>query len=208
MGSRKTKERCTAILNIVNDFISNEEVETIRDLLDSRSVPTPRKNHKCALGYENIQQAEKVGPTSPAMWLTGDPKDDKAVWLLTEVMERVKALISKAYGEDLRLLHATYTEISEGYGMAPHADNEYGDDLEMSQGFPGVLKYSAVLYLNSGNSVDFSGGNLRFVNQNLTYIPIKSHLVYFRGISENVHEVEDVLAGKRKSITFFYGLKI
>ena len=200
--------RCTVILNIVNDFISNEEVETIRDLLDSRSVPTPRKNHKCALGYENIQQAEKVGPDCPAMWLTGDPADDQAVWLLTEVMDRLKALISNAYEVELRLLHATYTEISEGYGMAPHADNEYGDDLEMSQGFPGVLKYSAVLYLNSGNGVDFSGGNLHFVNQDLTYLPVKSDLVYFKGISENIHEVEDVLAGKRKSITFFYGLKI
>jgi 2OG-Fe(II) oxygenase superfamily len=197
-----------AILNIINDFISDVEVESIKNLLDSRSVTTPRKNHKCALGYENIQQAEKVGPAHPATWLTGDPNDDAAVWVLTNVMERVKASIGDAYSSELRLLHATYTEISEGYGMVAHADNEYGNDLEMSQGFPGVLKYSAVLYLNSGNGLDFSGGNLHFVNQDITYVPIKASLVYFEGISENVHEVENILSGKRKSITFFYGLKI
>jgi hypothetical protein len=122
-------------------------------------------------------------------------------------MERVKASISNAYQSELRLLHAIYTEISEGYGMIAHSDNEYGNDIEISREFPSVLNYSAVLYLNSGNGIDFSGGNLHFVNQDITYSPIKSHLAYFEGISENVHEVENVLSGKRKSITFFYGIK-
>jgi hypothetical protein len=127
---------------------------------------------------------------------------------VSQLLGSVKKEMEKFYGFDMDLVNSSYTEFSEGPGIPMHSDSTKLDGSPFrDDGVPEELEMSAILYLNSGAGVDFSGGEIYFPNQDLTFTPKVGSLIHFRGDVSHKHEVKSILSGKRKVIIYFYGRK-
>lgn len=192
---------------VVTSIFTDEETRVIENYLDKVTVPSPvQPNHRCALGYPGPWVASKIGPDNPAARLTGKAEDDEAVLLITEGFSRVRRIIEDHYGRELLMIHAIYTEISEGPGMGLHSDMYEVDGDLRDDNTASLLQYSAVLYLGTSGE-DFTGGDLYFPNQEYRHLATRGSAIYFRGDLEHLHDVEAVTGGARKGITIFYGYK-
>lgn len=193
---------------ILTDFISDEECSKLLALFDKIATVSPNgDNHRCALGYPGYYVAAKINMENPALPLTGNKQDDEAIYLMTEIYERVRKTLSDVYGKDLILIHSSYTEISKGPGMELHSDKFWLDGSLREDDISIAMEHSAVLYLNTGDGVDFTGGDLYFPTHDYRYVPQRNNLVYFIGDFQNIHIVEDVISGARKSISIFFGYR-
>lgn len=193
---------------ILTDFISEEENTKLLALFDKIATVSPNgDNHRCALGYPGYYVAAKISMDNPALPLTGNREDDEAIYLMTEIYERVRKALSEVYQKDLVLIHSSYTEISEGPGMELHSDKYWLDGSLREDDISIAMEHSAVLYLNTGGGADFEGGDLYFPTHDYRYVPQSRNLVYFIGDLYNIHIVEDVLKGARKSISIFFGYR-
>jgi predicted 2-oxoglutarate/Fe(II)-dependent dioxygenase YbiX len=85
--------------------------------------------------------------------------------------------------------------------MGVHIDNDalVSDDVEENQ-----YKYkdnlSALLYLNDG----YTGGELHFMNESISFKPKPGSLIFFQGDADKPHKVKEVLSGNRYNIVSFY----
>lgn len=192
---------------VVTSIFTDEETRVIEKYLDRIAVQSPvQPNHRCALGYAGPWVAAKIGPDFPAARLTGNTENDEAVLLITEGFSRVRRIIEDYYGKKLLMIHAIYTEISEGLGMGLHSDMYEVDGDLRDDNTANLLQYSAVLYLGTSGE-DFTGGDLYFPNQDFRHKATRGSAIYFRGDLEHLHDVEPVTGGARKGITIFYGYK-
>jgi hypothetical protein len=193
--------------NLIHDFLSEEENNQLVEFLDEVSGYSPEEtSHRHALGYPGFRVASKISMDNPALPLTGDPKKDSAIMLITEIYDRVKYFLQDVYKKELLLIQASYTEIGVGPGMGLHSDNYWLDGEIRDDDISIVMEHSAVLYLNS-HGEEFTGGGLYFPLQDYRYLPRERDLAYFIGDLDHIHIVEAVESGKRKSLSIFYGDK-
>jgi len=194
--------------HIVLGFLSDEENELLSQFLSKKATPSPNSpNHRCALGYPGYKAASRVGRENPAMRLTGNEEDNKAIYLITDIYARAGKVLEELYGSELALVQASYTEYSAGPGQEVHSDMYTNQGDLRDDDISIVMKYSAVLYISSGGGVEFDGGGLWFPTQEYRYTPVKASLVCFIGDMDHMHEVEAIHSGVRKSLSMFYGLK-
>lgn len=192
---------------VVQNVLTDEETRIIERYLDRVASQSPvAPNHRCALGYPGPWVASKIGPEYPAARLTGNAENDEAVRLIGEAYNRVRKLVEETYNRELLMIHAIYTEISEGMGMGLHSDMYEVDGDLRDDNTATLLQYSAVLYLGTSGE-DFTGGDLYFPNQDFRHKATRGSAIYFRGDLEHLHDVEPVTGGARKGITIFYGYK-
>jgi hypothetical protein len=193
--------------NIIKNFLTEEETSIVESFLDRKSTPSPvEPNHRAYLGYPGYKVASKIGTEIMADPLTGNAEDDEAIHLITDIYDRVRILLEKYYSRELLLVQASYTEISPGFGMGLHSDMYWLNGEIRDDDISVVMKYSAVLYLNTGE-VDFTGGGLYFSVQDYRYTSNRSDLIHFIGDMDHLHTVEPVISGKRKSLSMFYGFR-
>lgn len=189
------------------DFLTKEENSLIEEFLDKTAVVSPNSDtHRCALGYPGYKEASSINMQTPATPLLDDEKDNKAIYLITEVYDRARLVLEKIYGHELALVQASYTEYSAGPGQWLHSDMYDKDGNIRDDNISVFMKYSAVLYLSSGGE-DFTGGGLYFPDQDHRHVPQRAELVCFIGDMDHRHVVEDIDSGVRKSLSMFYGLK-
>ena len=184
-------------VHIINNFISAEVASTVVGILHPRIMPTPREHVSSSLGWPSPAAASKVGKTE-------DCYIDDSHKTVTAVFVEALSEVEKSFGEDICLVNAFYNVMVEGAEHSLHCDNVNLDGSPLEEGVDEPNKWSAVLYLNDCE-VDYSGGEIRFPNQEITIKPETGTFVYFKTDVEHPHEVLKVLSGERKCLVFFFG---
>lgn len=94
-----------------------------------------------------------------------------------------------------------------------HRADEWEADAAYDYSTPHVDKaniasydYSALLYLNTGGGIDFSGGDFAFLDEDAdhTVVPAEGRLVMFTSGYENLHQVRNVTAGTRYVLAMWF----
>jgi len=187
-------------------FLTDSECQEIIALLSPRCISgDERPTHRVALGFPNSEIASEVAIDNPALAYSGDPLTDSRIRLLTSALVSSRKAIEIGFNLDMSLVNASYTEFYEGPGIPMHSDSTKLDgSTYRDDGIPEELEYSAVLYLNSGGGVDFSGGEIEFPKQELKYTPSAGSLFFFKGDVEHIHEVHPITSGVRIALIMFF----
>lgn len=197
----------TEIPVVVDGFISDSEADKIADLLSELSVRVGDSNRWCALGFENSITASSAPEDESVLPYTTDPEKTATGLLVSKLLHSVRREMESHYGFEMSLVNSSYTEYREGMGIPMHSDSTKLDGSPFrDDGVPEELEMSAVLYLNDGG-VDFTGGEIEFPNQGVTFTPKKGSLIHFRGDLDHKHEVKPITSGSRKVIIYFYARK-
>jgi hypothetical protein len=188
-------------VQILNNFIAQEQMDKINTLMTPIVRETPRPNVFSALGWQSASAASRVGfEDRPPM----DTKDSDITTTLRECLSEMR----KFYGvEDLVLVNALYTVMKAGSSVEMHCDNCQLDGSPLD---PSVEvepnEWSAILYLNT-NGVDFEGGEIYFPKQELTYSPVAGDFIHFKTDVDHPHQVLEVTSGDRACLVVFTGRK-
>lgn len=193
---------------LVDNFVTDDQADSLAKVLSSLAVKVGDSNRWCALGFENSMAASTAPENISALPNTDDVEQQEAGLLVSSLLHSVRREMEKHYGFELSLVNSSYTEFHEGAGIQMHSDSTKLDGSPFrDDGVPEELEMSAILYLNTGGGVDFTGGNIEFPNQGLNYTPKKGTLIHFRGDLDHKHEVHPVTSGARKVLIYFYGRK-
>lgn len=189
---------------VLENFISAEIAEKLAVFLLNIEKQSPRSNHRGSLGFDSSLQASKLSLDNPVIPITKNGADDLMSLTVTEAILNSKSAIEQHYGLDLDLVQAAHTTIYAGPGIEMHSDSTQLDGSPLNEDGTHVeMEYSAILYLNSCG-VDYEGGEIYFPKQNMTYSPARGSLIHFKGDSDRIHMVKDVLSGKRIAIIMFF----
>jgi hypothetical protein len=186
---------------LVDNFVTDSQADSLAEILSST-------NRWCALGFENSVAASTAREDVSILPASDSQEQQEAGLLISKLLHSVRREMENHYGFELSLVNSSYTEFREGAGIEMHSDSTKLDGSPFrDDGVPEELEMSAILYLNTGGGVDFTGGNIEFPNQGLNYTPKKGTLIHFRGDLDHKHEVHPVTAGARKVLIYFYARK-
>lgn len=192
---------------IITDFVPAEDAKDLVDFFLEIEKPSPRENHSGSLGYLNSLLASQISMATPVIPLVGDSRLDACILKVTDAIIRTRQAMEEFYGVELDLVQTAHTTIYPGEGNGLHSDSTNLDGSPIREdGAPEEIEYSAILYLNT-NGTDFTGGEIHFPKQNLIYKPEAGSLIHFIGNADYIHEVTDVLSGKRVALIMFFGKK-
>lgn len=188
-------------IQILNNFIEQDQIDKINALMSPHVRETPRNNVFSALGWQSAAEAAKVGFESKT------PMDTQGGDLTTTLQNCLEEM-RKFYGvDDLVLVNAFYTVMRDGSAVELHCDN---CNLDGSPLDPSVEiepnEWSAILYLNSCGK-EFEGGEIYFPKQELTYSPVAGDFIHFKTDVDHPHEVLEVKSGDRACLVIFTGRK-
>lgn len=192
---------------VVDNFISPLDADAIAEVLSELAVRVGETNRWCALGFENSMVASSAPEDSSILPPSEDTRKQEAGLLISKLLHSVRREMERHYGFEMSLVNSSYTEFREGMGIPMHSDSTKLDGSPFrDDGIPEELEMSAILYLNDGG-IDFTGGDIEFPNQGVTFTPKKAALIHFRGDLEHKHEVKPIMSGSRKVIIYFYARK-
>jgi hypothetical protein len=204
---KKEKHLMSNVPVVVDSFVSDEDAKDLVDFLLKIEKPSPRENYSGSLGYLDSLSASQISMDNPVIPLTNNPESDSYILKITDAIIRTKQAIENFYGLELDLVQTSHTTMYPGVGNELHSDSTNLDGTPLREdGVPVEMEYSAILYLNT-YGVDFAGGEICFPKQDLIYKPRAGSLIYFVGNADYIHEVKDVLSGKRVAIVMFFGRK-
>jgi hypothetical protein len=190
---------------VIDDFLTNDEVATITQLLDPRLRPNPSVGVRVALGFQNSEMAASAGVFSPAIPDVAPEDTTPEVALLGNIYYRVRVALEESFSELMSMVNCTYQSLTTGAFNTLHADDRRLDGTSYQEdGSPEELEWSALIYLSTYGE-DFTGGSIVFPKQKLEIFPVKGQLVIFKGDLDYIHEVLEVTSGVRKNLVFFYG---
>lgn len=193
---------------LVDSFVTDSQADGLAKVLSGLAVQVGNSNRWCAFGFENSVAASNASENTSILPPSDSLDQQEAGLLVSNLLHSVRREMEKHYGFELSLVNSSYTEYREGPGIQMHSDSTKLDGSPFrDDGVPEELEMSAILYLNDGGGIDFTGGNIEFPNQNLNYTPKKGTLIHFRGDLDHKHEVHPVTAGARKVIIYFYARK-
>ncbi len=186
-------------VQILNNFISQEQMSKVNALMMPIVKETPRANVFSALGWQSATEAAKIGfEEKPPM----DTKDADLTNTLRECLSEMR----KFYGVyDLVLVNAFYTVMKAGSSVELHCDNCHLDGSPLD---PSVEiepnEWSAVLYLNTKGE-SFEGGEIYFPKEDFTYSPVAGDFLHFKTDVDHPHQVLEVTSGERACLVIFTG---
>jgi Rps23 Pro-64 3,4-dihydroxylase Tpa1-like proline 4-hydroxylase len=183
--------------NIINNFISKKTAKFLNDYLKTKvEIHEPDSGHPNGVNRFPIYFKGK----SVFFDQIKIKKEDKIVF---DLLNLIGQSISNKFNlpkNNISLRGMTYTIYNTGQGLPAH------DDWKVSK----FEVYSAILYLND----DYEGGDIIFydfwdqLNPKFSkfkkYHPKCGQLFYFNGNHDTIHEVENVISGKRSCIILFY----
>jgi len=118
--------------------------------------------------------------------------------ILQSGMKRLQLLIEQIYGCKLAPENqGTIVKYDIGWTLSPHLD--VYDNLPTYGGYP-TRDVSSLFYLSGG----FDGGDLRFIDSDLTIRPEAGMAVFFPSSEGFMHEVTELKAGDRFTCTSFW----
>jgi Rps23 Pro-64 3,4-dihydroxylase Tpa1-like proline 4-hydroxylase len=160
-------------IHVIENFISKEDCDYIINKYNQNIYDTPENNIKTGFslfGEQLIKYCE-----------SGKEEVDKKVFKL------MSNTLSEFYKEQIEIKSIFHSIMNIGAKNPPHWDN-YAENKEED--------ISTLLYLNEG----FIGGDLKFINQDITITPKSGMFVFFKGEESLIHEVEEVLEGSRQAL--------
>jgi hypothetical protein len=187
------------MIHIKKDFISDEHRNLIISNLSRHYKPMPEmyvtpelKNIETALGYDpNTRMASEWSLERPILPYSDDEDYNMALRTLYGVYEMLQQELEKTYNTRFRLVNCILNKMLPGSSNPMHTDDQPGFDDPV---------HTCLIYL-SGSDIDFTGGELYFINEDQTIRPERNMLVMFQGSIERPHEVKYVLSGSRETIT-------
>jgi hypothetical protein len=111
--------------------------------------------------------------------------------------ERIKSAVEQAYSREVKLNSAHAQKWPLGAFARWHSDSS---DLEGNPTAWRDNKFASVLYLND----NYDGGELEFRDHDLTVKLPQGSLIAFPGGVENIHRINEILAGTRFTIVGFW----
>lgn len=142
------------------------------------------KRLKILFGYEENDLAEK--------------EFNELKSSVTSIMKDINNRVAEIFYSQINSDHKIkLTDINNffnisGAGIDPHHDDVRPGDIE-------TVHYGFVLYHND----DFDGGDLVYMNKQISYKPVAGDLVIHPGNKEYTHAVNDVSNGVRFTSTMF-----
>jgi hypothetical protein len=118
---------------------------------------------------------------------------------IIEIMKSVKATIKAEFKPAYEIYPDDFIVVRWMKGD----DHELHADSENPGGQPHPFpwrEFTSIIYLND----DFEGGDLCFPNQNVVVTPTPRMLVFFSGKLEYIHEVKQITAGTRYTLSSFW----
>ena len=170
---------------IVPDFLPPETMEIYRDeisRLPRHNLPDQAHNKFIQIGDSEVLDTLKNG-------------------LNTEIKEFIEDYYSCVLGqEELASLVGAYP----GWELSMHYDTNDGI-VPTYAGYPSRDITSLLYFSNYG--IDFTGGDLYILNQDLSIFPKAGTLVVFPASEKYVHRVSKVESGERLSMSSFWHVK-
>jgi hypothetical protein len=191
-------------VQIIDNFISNDEAQILIDSLVPHLVPSERYG-MAETQFEDYKKILKNVYAGKSIF--ENEKDHEAGLLFTETVNRVAGKINDFYGVDVVPLNPMFAEISEGgKNDGLHCDSVQIDGTPWDDENTGLehLEFSALVYLNT-SGVDYEGGSIYFPNQKLDIAPKAGQMIFFKGDIDHPHGVSEVTSGKRYALILFYG---
>lgn len=190
-------------VQILENFVSGDDARTMIEGLSPHLVESER------FGMSETQLQNPIDMLRAVLngesVIKGDSPHPGGL-LFTETVNRVAKEINKFYEVDVVPLQPLMARISKG----GRNDNLHCDSVQLD-GTPWEdgnllledLEYSALVYLNESGT-DYSGGEIRFPNQELVIKPQTGQMVFFRGDIDHPHGVSEVTSGERYALVLFY----
>jgi predicted 2-oxoglutarate/Fe(II)-dependent dioxygenase YbiX len=190
---------------VIKNYLTQEESESLIELLDPMTGPSPREGIAIALGWPNSSEAMKAGISAPPIMNLQRHQESEKTELLARIFRDVKATFESEFSCEVGLTQANYQNMTKGGKNDLHSDTTNLDGSPLQpDGTPEEMEFSGLLYLNNCDE-DYVGGNVLFPNQGLDLRPKTGDLIIFPGDVEHIHEVPEVVSGERKNLVFFYG---
>lgn len=191
-------------VQIVPNYISNEDADLLVSGLQNRLMPEQRPGMSSALGQPNSKRASQVNENNPAAELSDNPLENRAIIFASKVVNDIKKTMESFYKVELDLANMNFSKIEEGGFNPLHSDSTKIDGSPWrDDGVPEEIEYSALLYA-SNYKEDFTGGTVIFPQHDLEIEPEKGTLVFFKGDEHHLHEVKSVESGQRYTMVLFY----
>ncbi len=172
--------------NVVENALSEEELQYLLDIVKQRSGPDPKPNFEGA----GLLDQYSLGDTYPTVF---DPK--KLILTLVEKVENYYRSTHEILG-DFVFSRAFGVIMHEGADLAPHRDEDGNED-----GAYDGKKRSHVcsIILND----DYKGGELLFPDQDAMIKPKAGSMVFFPGYYVS-HGVNTIANGTRYVLLIFF----
>jgi hypothetical protein len=117
---------------------------------------------------------------------------------VTSIMKNLNLKVSDLFYNKIGIdKNIELTDINNFFNISGSGIDAHHDDVR--PGNAEIVHYGFVLYHND----DFDGGDLVYVNKNISYKPVAGDLVIHPGTEEYTHAVNDVSNGARFTSTMF-----
>ncbi|NDB58479.1 hypothetical protein EB001_08545 [bacterium] len=196
-GAQVSENRPARPWDLFNKNIGRVELVTHRISFLSNFID----EEDCSLAISIIKEYEEKGilekfKDNPDVLVT--PLTGSVVRLIKKYSDKVLEYHKELNGfkSDLYTTEGFLSLWNPGAYAGLHIDSHYGYDF---------LQFASVFYFNE----DYSGGEIYFPNQDVSYKPKKADAVIFPcGGSEYVHGVNKVISGQRYTIAMWHSSRI
>lgn len=191
-------------VQIIDNFISDDDAKTIIEDLSPHLVPSDRFGMAETRFKDYMGVLKSIFDGRPIL---EDETSQRGMALFTETINNVAKEINKFYDVDVVPINPMMALISKGgENRGLHCDAVQLDGSPWDDGNTLLddLEFSALVYLNTCG-VEYTGGEISFPNQDLKIAPKAGQLVFFRGDVDHPHGVAEVTSGERYTLILFYG---
>ena len=170
-----------------NNFLSNTEIERIKNLIDKEELRFGKVG-----AVQNNNNTDHIR-RSKICWL----KNKNLSWLYEKIGKRILELNSEKWNFKLsKLDYFQYTEYDEIY------NGHFDWHLDIGNTCNSTRKLSISIQLSSEN--DYKGGELTIRNKNVDKIASKKQGTLIVFPSYILHKVEPVTKGNRKALIIWF----
>jgi hypothetical protein len=191
-------------VQIIDNFISDSDAETIIRDLSPHLVASERPAMSETRFKDYMGVLKSIFEGKPIL---EEESSDPGLALFTKTINRVGDEIAKFYGVEVAPINPMMALISKGgKNDGYHCDSVQLDGSPWDDGNTMLddMEFSALVYLNN-HGIDYTGGQIHFLNQDLLVSPKAGQMIFFRGDVDHPHSVSEVLSGERYALVLFYG---
>lgn len=179
----------------ITNYIGKDHAANISNNIQPMLQAGPDPTIYGALGFATQAEARLMSSDRPVLAKRGDIITDTLSDQITKIGLDVKALLSAVYNKELYLIQLTYNQMRTGAFNNVHVDD--------ATGMYNHLEYAALLYTNTQGK-HYTGGEIYFPQQDLSFSPEAGTLIFFKGDEDKPHGVKPVLSGYRENIIMFF----
>lgn len=183
----------------IENFVTVEEQDFLLNFAKNNTIWDITESHWNENG--NIIYDHRVWENRVATLGSLTKANEKVVYVLREMIQRLKPIIEEFYNVDATPTNPAIVRWPEGTLQHPHADKELheGPDAGTENDFP-WYDLGTIFYLND----DYEGGELHFPKQEIAFKPKARAVYFFPGDLNYIHGVNKVQSGCRYTSPWFW----